>query len=702
MLELSEFRQEFINEIEAEAIEFEEKPSEVFIRRIEDILVNDYSYLSELHSLFFEWTKGNVKYKSMSIDAQSLDLSTNTLNLMYIDYNSGEMRTLNKDFTENAQRLINFFENCIKGFFSGPECDLSVPEVAFAVEIRRHYDEIHKIHLFLASTDKLSERLKTIPLPSITLAGRTFQVELDVIDINKIYQTKLSSFQKDEIFINVADFGIEGIPCIKANLDSNSYEAYLAIVPGAFLSDIYKQYGPRLLEANVRSFLSVRGSVNKGIRGTILNSPDKFFPYNNGISTTARAITTGIDKNDGLIITSFRDLQIINGGQTTASLASATIKDKAVLDGIYVQMKLTIIKDESISTDSEFVRNIAKFANSQNKVTAADLNSNHDFYVRIEEFSRKTYAPTTDNNTYQTLWFFERARGQYDQAKMKMTKAQKETFERVNPPKQVIKKTDIAKYINSCDQKPYYVSWGAEVNLTRFQEVMEENWKNNDAGYNVTFFRDLIAKAILFRQVEKTISHLDWYQAQKAYRAQLVTYTISKLFYEIGKTKRYFNFKTVWDKQAIPSFILDDAAKIARIAYDVFTDPNRTSGNVETYCKSKNCWEMLKNKSFDLSSNTIAFLVDANEIKIEYARSQKEQRFDNSVAADIQVFTIGSVKWEKYLEKGKEQGHLNGHEEEMLTIAIKYAKNIYTSLRAKQAIEILQIKAKLDELGIVA
>lgn len=699
-MELSEFRQDFINEIEAEAIELAEQPCEVFIRRVADILINDYSYLSELNSLFYEYTKGTVKFKSMRIDAQSLELSTNTLNLMYIDYNSGDMQILNKNFTDNAQRLINYFENCIKGFFDNKAFDFSIPAVSLSAEIRSHYDEIHKIHLFLASTDKLNERLKTISLPAISLVNRTFQVELDVIDIYKIYQTKLSDFQKEEIEINTIEYGVEGIPCIKAQLESDSYDAYLAIIPGAFLSDIYKQYGPRLLEANVRSFLSIRGAVNKGIRRTILNQPDKFFTYNNGISTTAKAITTKTNEN-GLLITSFKDLQIINGGQTTASLASATIKDKHNLCGIYVQMKLTIINEDANSVATDFVRNIAKYANSQNKVTAADLNSNHEFYIRIEEFSRKTYAPSIENNTYQTLWFFERSRGQYDQAKMKMTKAQKETFERINPPKQVIKKTDIAKYINSCEQQPFSVSWGAEVNLTRFQERLEEDWKKDNTKFNVSYYRDLIAKAILFKEVEKTISHLDWYQSQKAYRAQLVTYSIAKLFYEIGKTKRCFNFKKVWDKQAIPDFILEDISSIAKLAYDTFTDPNRSSGNVETYCKNKLCWDSLKNKTFNLNLNTLAFLLDEDDVIIENTRSQKEQRLDNALTADIQIFNIGSVKWGNYLEKGKEQGLINGHEIEMLQIAIKFSNNVYTSLKTKQATDILQIKEKLDNLGIL-
>ena len=122
-------------------------------------------------------------------------------------------------------------------------------------------------------------------------------------------------------------------------------------------------------------------------------------------------------------------MQIINGGQTTASLASARIKDGAALDHIYVQMKLTIIKNN----DAEFIRNISKFSNSQNKVTSADLNSNHPFYTRMEEFSRKIYAPPALGKTYQEIWFFERARGQYEQPMMKMTKAKREEYQRVRP-----------------------------------------------------------------------------------------------------------------------------------------------------------------------------------------------------------------------------------------------------------------------------
>lgn len=175
------------------------------------------------------------------------------------------------------------------------------------------------------------------------------------------------------------------------------------------------------MEANVRSFLKFNGGVNKGIRGTILNEKSRFFTYNNGISTTAKSIELENNPVHGLMITSFTDLQIINGGQTTATLAATNIKNGADLSGIFVQMKLTVLKND----DPELIRNIATYANSQNKVKTADLNSSHPFYVRMEDFSRKLYAPLESGQLVQQLWFFERARGQYEQPMMQMTKKQR-------------------------------------------------------------------------------------------------------------------------------------------------------------------------------------------------------------------------------------------------------------------------------------
>src|SRR5699024_3890388 len=124
------------------------------------------------------------------------------------------------------------------------------------------------------------------------------------------------------------------------------------------------------------------GGVNKGIRNTILNEPSKFFSYNNGITATAEKVETIIEDGQ-LKISSVMDLQIVNGGQTTASLARAKIKDtnKADLSKIFVQMKLTVIDDEK--QKEELVPQISQYANTQNKVNMSDLSSNHGYHIKI-------------------------------------------------------------------------------------------------------------------------------------------------------------------------------------------------------------------------------------------------------------------------------------------------------------------------------
>lgn len=342
----------------------------------------------------------------MHIDAAYLDLPGNTLNLLVADYNEGEMRTVtNMVIGDRSQSMINYFENCLKGFFINAE--QANPAVQLARDIRQNIDSIHTIHLFLVSTDKLSNAVKTLELADYEYSSYRFRVALDVLDIEKIFKSKMAGFEKEEIIINCKDFGIEGIPCIKAEIDTDQYDSYLAIVPGPFLADIYKKYSSALLESNVRSFLKFNGGVNKGIRATILNEKSRFFTYNNGISTTAKSVTLSQTPSGGMAITSFTDLQIINGGQTTATLAATSIKNNADLSGIFVQMKLTVLRQD----DPELIRNIATYANSQNKVKTADLNSSHPFYVRMEEFSRKIYAPLASGALVQQLWFFERARG---------------------------------------------------------------------------------------------------------------------------------------------------------------------------------------------------------------------------------------------------------------------------------------------------
>lgn len=607
MISLEEFRERFINEdINATAAASERHEVEVFIEESIDILTNDYSLITEMSPCYHDFSNGNRAYKNMHIDAAFLDLPSNVLNLLYADYNEGKVASITNEFIKHkSQLLINFFENVLKDYFDTAEKSSEVYQLA--TDIKKNIEYINKLHLFIVSTNKLSKVVKKIKLTEVSFKDRIFQVVVDILDIENIYRSKQVSFKKDDIVINCSDYNVEGIPYIKANLDTDQYESYLAVVPGKFLSDIYKEHDSSLLESNVRSFLKFNGAVNKGIRTTILKEKDKFFTYNNGISTTAESIKRGFGSDGTPLITSFKNLQIINGGQTTATLAATSIKNNADLSGIYVQMKLTVLKQEN----PELVRNIATYANSQNKVKTADLNSSHPFYVLIENYSRKIYAPKTAGSLVQPLWFFERARGQYEQPMMQMTKKQASDYKLLRPKDKKFTLVDLAKYENASRMLPYYVSWGGEVNAARFHSSMLDQWEKDCSVYNELYYKELIGKKILFSFIERTISDQPWYQEKRAYRPQLVAYTFAKLVYSAEQEQKKINYKEMWDLQNVPSPFAFDIVEIAKIVFNCIYDEKRETTNIETYCKKEACWAVVKNVEYHISDELLGILITA-------------------------------------------------------------------------------------------
>jgi hypothetical protein len=330
-------------------------------------------------------------------------------------------------------------------------------------------------------------------------------------------------------------------------------------------------------------------------------------------------------------------------------------------------------------------------------VTSVDLVSNHPFYLRIEEFSRKMYAPPSKGLPYQTLWFFERSRGQYDQPKMKMTKSERATYERVNPHNQRFDKTDLAKYINSAEMLPYNVAWGREVNSVRFQEEMEKQWRKAPAFFNESYYRDLIAKAITFITIRKTILGLDWYKENKGYLIQLVTYTFSRLIFETCRLGRLMNYRQIWDRQELPDFMIDDITRIAFAVREFLITPNH--GNIETYCKNKDCWAAVQEIQIELSDSSKTFLVSKDDVRDEKVAAKREQKFNDGLSVEVQVFQFGDEYWSCLLETGKSQGLLNGMDIQLLQLAVEYCKGS-RGLPQSHFKKIMAVRDKLNEAQV--
>ncbi|MEZ5284682.1 MAG: AIPR family protein [Vicinamibacterales bacterium] len=314
-------------------------------------------------------------------------------------------------------------------------------------------------------------------------------------DIGRLHRFA-GSGGREEIVVDLeADFG-GGLPVLPAHLSDAGYQAFLAVVPGSQLAAVYERWGARLLEQNVRVFLQARGSVNKGIRNTIENDPEMFFAYNNGITATAEGVETSRDSG-GLVVRSVRNLQIVNGGQTTASIHAASRKKDVDLSKVFVQMKLSIIEP---SRALDVVPRISEFANSQNRVNAADFFANHPFHVRFEEFSRRVFAPSPDGSFRESKWFYERARGQYQDARTLLNAAQRKKFDLEYPKMQLVEKTDLAKFLNSWRGHPDIVSKGSQKNFAEFARHIGAEWSKDSDAFNEHFYRQSIARRSSFTE----------------------------------------------------------------------------------------------------------------------------------------------------------------------------------------------------------
>lgn len=367
-------------------------------------------------------------------------------------------------------KLTAFLEEAIEsGSEYAPQGDQ--PAADFAELIQSHRGSITRLRLYLVSDGLLSDRIRDWPESEIC----GIPAEFHIWDISRFHAAASSRMGREALSVDFAAIVPGGVPCLHASLHQSDYSGYLCVLPGEALAAIYDRYGSRLLEGNVRSFLGKTGKVNKAMRETILRRPAMFFAFNNGIAATATAVDVALTQ-DGPRLIQATDLQIVNGGQTTASLAFSRRKDGADLSGIFVQMKLSVVSE---SLAGELIPKISEYANKQNKVSDSDLFSNHEYHRQLEALSRRIPAPPKPGSQKTTVWFYERARGQYRIETATMSPGERARFEAEHPKGQVINKTDLAKIENSWLRRPVDVSKGAQKNFDSFSKYIVAEWAAN-------------------------------------------------------------------------------------------------------------------------------------------------------------------------------------------------------------------------------
>lgn len=616
------------------------------------------------------------------------------LDLFIADFDSREaLLSLTKTDVDSAfKRLSKFFEaSKSKELFK--DLEETAPEYGLSRQIYDRGRAISKVNLYLFSERVLSGRVSSIEDGDI--AG--YPTSYHIWDISRLQRQQSSKGHKEILDINFPDTYGAGVSCLPAHLGFDNYKSYLIVMPATILASMYEKYGARLLEQNVRCFLQARGNVNKGIRRTIINEPQMFFAFNNGITATAQEVEVR-QGEVGLEVVRMKDLQIVNGGQTTASLFHTSRKDKVSLEGIFVQMKLSVIDSAKSET---VVPKISEYANTQNRVNAADFFSNHPFHIRMEEFSRRIWAPTQQGALRETKWFYERTRGQYVDSQSKLSQGEKKKFQAENPKSQMFTKTDLAKFENVWDEAPQFVNLGAQKNFAQYAKRIGSEWEKSSEAFSEFYYKRAIARAILFRKTEKLVSAQPWYNG--GYRANVVAYTLALIGYYTSERNISIDFMNIWNAQSISSDLERIIELFSEVVHEDITTPPQGISNVTEWCKKEGCWLGLQKKVEQIDSlladNLKSIFVSTEAIFLEKKQAKIVQKMDDGIEAQKRVLEIPRVHWEKILQQGLERQVLSLKEQKALRSVVSAPLKTPSE---KQSFTLLDVLKKSECVNITS
>ena len=541
---------------------------------------------------------------------------------------SYEYNILKDEYTKSLNQIKRFINSSLKRHID--YIDHSHTELNELIKIigkqGKDFDRINVYFLINGFSNHEKEKLEI----------NEVDVFVHTWDVARLFKINETNSVHEPIEIEFEKFTEEGkgLQCLQVPCIDEMYDCYLAIVPGEVLANLYKEFSNELLESNVRAFLGQAGKFNKGIRDTIRTKPQMFLPYNNGITATAESVET--KSVDGqLVITRLNDFQIVNGGQTTASLYHTQKKYKeADLSKIFVQMKLTVIKDKDQKNIE--VPNISRFANSQNKVSELDLSSNNPYFVQIENLSRKKYVANPENKNQSLLWFFERANGQYRETLNKQTPSQQKKFKEQNPSHLKFVKSDVAKFINLWELEPHFVSQGSQKNFIHFtKKINILVSKNKLPGENL--YKKLIANAILFKSIDKLFGRKNVDAiGDTNLKSFAVAYTLSYFHY---LTDNRLDLWKIYEHQKIDDALTNHFKKLLVFVYNHLVKEANNS-LISEYAKRESSWNKLKESPYseDVQEVVATYLISSEEK--ENRENEKEIDTNNE---ENRLFIISEI-----------------------------------------------------------
>ena len=524
----------------------------------------------------FQKTRTRITAYDYNDEAESLDL----FYLIKADTLLGKVNRSKID--QGFNYLMSFFRESMNGTLLKTVNVDNTDEIAEVAKlVQSTKGKINQLRLYVI-TNGLTD-------PDAGLAVESddgeYIIEYNVWDMQRVYQQHNIRTGKEKVEIDFPTEYNTELQCLKMSEENPFVDAYMAIIPGITLAKIYKKYQQVLLEKNVRTFLQFKGKVNKGIRKTLREEPDMFFSYNNGISTTASEIEVK-DVDGALYITRLYDWQIVNGGQTTASI-SASLNDRDVeLGKVFVPMKISVIRDAE--NGENIIKAISTSANSQTAIKNSDFSANEPYLVDLEKYSRSEWVPN-GNSKPVCKWYFERTRGQYLDQLAQLSGYNEKAFKREYPKNQKITKTDIAKYETSWNMMPYNVCRGAEKNYTIFVTDIKRDKPEVTASY----FKRVIAKCILFNTIDSIVKS----KKLGGYKANMNAYLMASISF---LSDRNLDLTYIWEQQMVQQEVIDRIEELIPMVWLHLTGTSSSGGNHSSnageWSKKPECWNRLKLK----------------------------------------------------------------------------------------------------------
>lgn len=551
------------------------------------------------------------RYKLNAFDYSE---TTGILDLFGTQYYEGQSPVLS---INTAHRVVNDLTMLMHVAIDGSEAKKTYrdenPDVAEALDmIKTEYEQKHieLIRIFVISNGFAAE---PIELPDAEFRHKsdktTIMMEYHFWDMGEVLKAEQQRQNSQEILINFQDEYQTKLECIEAFDDVNKIPSYLTIMPALTLAKIYNDYKVKLIDKNVRNFLGGKIKVNSEMAKTISETPELFFSYNNGISSTAANVDI-VEENGRRYISKIRNWHIVNGGQTTSTIYNA-YRDKGNSENLsktFVAVKISQVPELAMP---QLVGNIAKYANSQTKIKDSDLSANAQYMLDLERLSRKEWT----SDTHPTLWYFERLRGQFITEKSQVggsgtLKVKK--FEADRPQTQRFNKTEVAKLEMAWLDKPYESCKGGEVCFDKFWKIIKDDTPIVDEKY----FHDIVAKNIIYKRIESILKN----DGNKGHASIICTYTLALLSI---RSQQKLNLNYIWENQNIH----DDLLPVIKDCIKAISDHIRLIGsdsskNPQTESKKIDFWNTLQNKTLAISIPESVLIDESESIAITEEQKQ--------------------------------------------------------------------------------